>query len=346
MVKEDPIVCCLQDFDKKEKIAIFTHANPDPDAIGSAIGVQWFLKKKLTIQSEIFYAGEISHSQNKTMVNVLSLSGKLKKAEEYAEDNFGKIILVDGTEQNSGVKGLEADIVIDHHRSKVDPKDYDFVDIREIGSCCALIYDHMEKDGLEFSTADEDKIVATAMLLGIKTDTNDLLTENTADLDNRAYQALAKIADVSKISDIMNYPLPKYFFELESEAFKEENSTQINAAWVSFVGIISATKRDSLPMLADKFVRMEGISTSIIFAIVEDEIHASIRSDDVSLDVDAFCRKIFGKNHAGGKYGAGGARIPLEFFGVTDQDPEVKESIAKAVQSIITKKIEKEVKGN
>jgi len=331
---------CLE---KGEKVAIFTHINPDPDAIGSAMGVQWILKKKFGISSDIYYAGEISHSQNKTMVNVLSLS--LKKAEEYKAEKYSKIIIVDGTEQNVGLD-IKAELIVDHHRVKIDEDTYDFCDVRSVGSCCSIIFDYIDQSELEFSSSDEDRIVATAMLLGIKTDTNDLLSENTVELDNRAYQCLAKVADISKISAIMNYPLPKYFFELETEASRKENTVQINASWVSFVGIISATKRDSLPMLADKFVRMEGISTSIVFAIVEDEIHASIRSDDVSLDVDAFCRKIFGKEYAGGKYGAGGARIPLKFFGVSNQEEEVKEHIAQAVKAIIVSKIEKEVRGD
>lgn len=346
-------MCFFEKLDKSKKVAIFTHLTPDPDAIGAAIGLQWFLKKKFSVQSDIFYGGEISHPQNKTLLNVLSVS--LSTLDEYmsALDEYSteeetkshqKIILVDCTEKNSGVKS--ADAIIDHHRIKIKAEDYEYTKVKEVGSCCSLVWDLINEHKIDFDNSDEDEIVATAMLLGIKTDTNDLLSENTAELDNLAYQNLARKADVTKISAILNYPLPKYLFDLELEALRPENGKQIHSAFLTFLGILSPAKRDSLPILADKLIRIEGTSTSIIFCIIDDYIEASIRSKDVSLDVDAFCKKMFGKDNAGGKYGAGGARIPMGFFNVTSESEEVQDAISAAVKLKIMSKIEKEITGN
>ncbi len=60
--------------DDKRRVCIMTHDTPDPDALGAAFGMQWLLKKKFDVSSSIFYGGEISHPQNKTMVNTLNLA--------------------------------------------------------------------------------------------------------------------------------------------------------------------------------------------------------------------------------------------------------------------------------
>jgi len=81
--------------DSEEPINVIMHNVPDPDAMGSAIGVQ-FLLRKLGKDSQIYYGGEISHPQNKTLVNVLD--AVLNKTDKDVE---GINICVDGTEKNS-----------------------------------------------------------------------------------------------------------------------------------------------------------------------------------------------------------------------------------------------------
>lgn len=333
-------------WERNMKVAIFTHINPDPDAIGSAVGIQWLLKKKFNILSDIFYCGEISHPQNKTLINVLSIV--LKKSEDYKQENYDKVILVDCTSQNVGLN-LNVNVIIDHHRVKLKEEEYEYIQIQQVGSCCSLVFDLIEKMQFSLCVEDEEdtRSVATTMLIGIKTDTNDLLSDNTSDLDHLAYQKLAKYVDMTKVSAILNYPLPKYLFDIESQALNEKNSKQINATIVSYIGVITAIKRDCLPILSDKLIRMEGITTAVVFSVIEDNVEVSVRSKDVTLDVDAFCKRAFGKDFSGGKYGSGGARIPLGFFGLSQQqDEEIREKIAEAIKSIIMAKIEKEVTGN
>jgi nanoRNase/pAp phosphatase (c-di-AMP/oligoRNAs hydrolase) len=64
-----------------KKANIFTHPFPDPDAIGSMMGMKWIFSK-LGIESELFYFGGISHPQNKSMVNLLDL--ELTQSDNYA----------------------------------------------------------------------------------------------------------------------------------------------------------------------------------------------------------------------------------------------------------------------
>jgi nanoRNase/pAp phosphatase (c-di-AMP/oligoRNAs hydrolase) len=332
---------------KGKKVAIFTHIVPDPDAIAAAIGLQWFLKKQYKVKSDIFYAGEISHPQNKTMMNVLSLD--LKRIEMYEKNktDYAKSISVDCTEQHTGVEGIDLNMIFDHHRNAPVKKDsdYDLVDIRQVGATSSLIYELISNtDCFSGDLGDEDKIVATSMLLGVYTDTKQLLSETTADIDHKAYQELTKMSEINKLNSIIHYPLPRYLYELEAEAMKDENSESIDNTRLSFIGFIPLKHRDSLPVLAEKLMRMSGVTTSIVFAVVDDAIEASVRSEDVSLDVDDFVKRIFGKN-AGGKYGAGAGKVCIDFFDTGSQGDDVKEAICKAVKMTVVSKIKREFSG-
>ena len=72
---------------KGGKVAIFTQDNPDPDAIGSAHGLAWLIKKlNSSVSTTIFYGGEISHPQNRTLVNLLNISmKKVDSQKDYSD---------------------------------------------------------------------------------------------------------------------------------------------------------------------------------------------------------------------------------------------------------------------
>ena len=73
----------FENLDESQKVAIFTHPEPDPDAMGSCLGMQWLLKNKWGISSDIFMEGDYSsRRQNSAMVNVMGINsetGKLTK---------------------------------------------------------------------------------------------------------------------------------------------------------------------------------------------------------------------------------------------------------------------------
>lgn len=283
-------------------IAIHTHNTPDPDALAAAFGVQWILKKNGR-ESHIYYDGEISHPQNKTMVNFLGIG--IQKIEEYNKDNYQFNVIVDATESNSTTDSPH--LVIDHHKSKSKAKK---VIIETVGAASTLVYEMIEQLGIDFED-EYDANVATALYIGIKTDTNDLLSDNTLDRDYKASINLSSFVDKKKLQSILEYPFPAYFYELEYELQKDGNNKIEGSCWVGSVGVITRAKRDALPILAEKMLRREGIETSVVIAVVGDVLDASVRSTNASLSVDQFCKKVFGKEHSGGKLGAGGTKSPL-----------------------------------
>jgi nanoRNase/pAp phosphatase (c-di-AMP/oligoRNAs hydrolase) len=311
-------------------VRINTHYNPDPDAIGAAMGLQVLLKDE-GIESKIYYSGEISHPQNKTIVNVLGVTLEKRNGKPLPD---GVDACVDCTESNS--KAENPVLVIDHHKSSTKAK-YNFTDT-SYGSCSALVWKMMKEDNHE--PTQENSAVYTALLLGIRTDTNDLVSENISKDDFIGYQELLEHSDKESLQKVMNYPFPRYLYDNRLNVHKEGNSIEKDGVFIGGVGYISGSQRDVISILSEEYARMESVTTSVIFAIVDKkELHVSVRSTLVSVDVSQMMKDLFGE-YGGGKSNAGAARIPLAFY--DDMVGEEAEKLWKLTCNQMFKKILKE----
>lgn len=341
----------LESKEKIENIAIVMHSNPDPDCIGASLGIGKILALLVPdAQCSYWYTGEISHPQNKTMANVLSLQLTDVAEIENVNEAADIYICVDTLPERCLGKAEGADkikwtLAVDHHRSET--KKAKIVDIRPVGATSSIVWEYLQELGIELDKNDEDDItIATALLLGIKTDTSDFVSENVADIDFEAYKHLMEYVSRRHLSAIINYPIPPYLFELRSKLDQDENIKMDNGVFVGGIGYISAAKRDALPSLSEERARVEGIETSFVFAIVGDHIEVSVRSVGLSVDVNALCQKIFGKEFAGGKMGAGAAKIPLGFLSLNGSDEGVRHKMWEAVKELLIHKIFHVMEGN
>jgi nanoRNase/pAp phosphatase (c-di-AMP/oligoRNAs hydrolase) len=331
----------------KTNVAIGLHYTPDPDAIASGLGLAKILKHlNPDIQTSILYTGEISHVQNRTMVNVLNIP--LAKMDEIEDITvFDIYCTVDCTPERSFPKEVtNCLITIDHHKG--DTKKAEIVDIRHVGSTASIIWEYMNELGINLDESeDEDTVIATALVLGIRTDTQNLVSENTTDLEYKATQSLMPVVNKQYLTSIEDYPIPSYFFDLRSRLDKKENVFSEGSLFIGGIGYISSSRRDVIPAMADERKRMEGVETAIIFAVVDTHIEVSVRSQSVSVDVNDLCQKIFGKEHGGGKSGAGAAKVPMEFLSISPHTPdEIKDKMWEAVKALIFDKIQHVCIGN
>lgn len=344
---EKVLTAVLEDGDTIRAV-IFTGA-PDPDSIGSAIGLKHVIQKKFNGSAEIVVSGEISHPQNKTMLNVLGVQvtteddflSQLHKKEPIST-RYNKFIFVDLVPTAlRWYKDLPVTVVIDHHKATYENDDA-FVQIRPAGSCCTLVWEHLRALGVTFDSDDEESSnVATAMLMGIKTDTSDLLTDNTTELDFQAYAELTSSSNKKHLSAIINYKLPTYYFELKSRLEVSDNVLCEDSFYIGCIGCVTASGRDAIPMLADERLRMEGITTSIIFGFVDDRLVASLRTSNASIDAHSMVQKIFGQEYAGGKQGAAAARVPMGVLSVDELPPELQEKSWAQYRNVIVHRIKK-----
>ena len=325
-------------LESTDRVAIFTHQTPDPDALGAAVGVKWILKKQVNVEADIFYTGEISHPQNKTMVNILGIQTNkiIDVDKDYDRNKYALAIAVDTTTDVP----ISVDYVIDHHRNKETKAEYI---IDPVGATCTIICEMIEQSGMVFDD-DIDQCVATALLLGIKVDTDELVSETTTDRDYKASQYLSAFVDRGKLSKITRYPLPGYILACEKVMYSAENNIALQAGYVGFVGSISATQRDVIPYLADKMIRVDGIDTSIVFAIVNgSRIEGSVRSTNSAIDVNDLCRELF---NGGGKLGSGAGRVNLGFLEPADfPDEDMETQIVDMIKTKMFHKIKCAIEG-
>lgn len=328
-------------------IHIVLHNFPDPDAISSAMGVTQIIKSYGKIVGNIYYTGEISHPQNKAMLtllgaNIINFTNEpINNCDVVVVDTNG---LGEGTNQSQidpEKHKLNVIAVIDHHKGK-HPTGLSELDVRLVGACASIVWEHLTAAKYDFTT--EIGIdLATALVTGIFTDTQSLQSDTITDLDFKAYQSLLQYVDKQKLKSIMNYPLPAYLFELRQKAFMEENQQLTESMIVSGIGIIKAGKRDALPIIADELLRMSGIQTAIVFAIIDENIDISIRSNDITVDVGKFASSVFGTG--GGKQGAGRSVIQLGFFKINGNE-ELNSRVWGVTKDLIFHKIRANIKGD
>jgi len=285
---------------KDKKIAITSHVSPliDPDGMASCLALKEYFKV-FKIESKVYYNGELSHPQNKTIVNVLNME---MEKEEIPDDSI--LVIVDATETNVVCK-IKPSLVIDHHKNN-SKAEFQIIESK-YGACSTIIWELVKDDIVK-----ENSDVFTALLLGIRTDTNDLISENMIENDFIAYQELLSLSDKEKLQKVMNYPLPRYIYDARLELRKDGNFYEGDGVFIGGIGNIPSSQRDVISLLAEENNRMESIQTSIIFAITDKkDLEVSVRSTNVSLDVGSMCKELF---NGGGNSYKGGAKIPLTFW--------------------------------
>lgn len=229
------------------------------------------------------------------------------------EDNYTCVISVDAP---ASLCPVQPDFIIDHHEQNGSAKVAS--DIRLIGATSSIMLSYAQEAGIDFNSELGQRL-ATALLIGIVTDTKNGVVETTSGLDYEAMTFCHKHKDPKLFKEIINYPRPLYYNDLFCLAWN--NKTIEGTLLVSGVGVIPEARSGILSDLAERFVELEGVRTSVIFAIVDGYIDISIRSNS-SINLDEFVKTTF-DGVGGAKPGAGRARIllPLLFQNIPELLP-------------------------
>jgi nanoRNase/pAp phosphatase (c-di-AMP/oligoRNAs hydrolase) len=307
------------------KLGIITHDNPDPDAIASALALK-HIAETMNIESEILYHGGIGHQANKAFVNLLNI--EMNKVESVRMEDFERIAIVDTFAPGSNnpiEKDAKIDIVIDHHPPTRNV-DAEYVDIRpNVGATSTIMTKYLQ--ALDISI---DKELATALLYGIRTDTQEF-KKNAYSSDLTAAAFLYPLTDHEILSRLETPPLSIETLDVLAEAIRNK---KIKGSYlISNAGFIM--DRDVIPQAADYLLNLEGISTVITFGLNETHIYISGRSNDIRLGIGDVLSEAFSDiGSAGGHADMAGAQIPLGIFsGIRD-----KETLLKLSEEAVTKR--------
>ncbi|MFA9517132.1 DHH family phosphoesterase [Halopenitus sp. H-Gu1] len=292
-------------------LAVVTHDNPDPDAIASAIGLQ-HIAEVAGVDADACYGGEISHQENRALVNVLDIS--LQHLDGIDLDTYAGIALVDHSRPgvNDGLpEGTTVDFVIDHHPPRA-PVNARYVDIRpSIGATSTLIAEYFDRLAMEL-----DERIATALLFGLRVDTREFIREVSV-ADFEAASRLLETADVETLRRVEQPSVSPETFDILATAIRERDVRESVVA--SCVGEI--TDRDALAQAADRLLDLEGITVTFVYGYLDGVVYASARSRGSDVDIGETLRDALGPiGSAGGHDDMAGAQIPLGILAEVDDD--------------------------
>jgi nanoRNase/pAp phosphatase (c-di-AMP/oligoRNAs hydrolase) len=297
-----------------EPLVILISGHPDPDAIGSAMAHQRICDA-MGVPATIAHVLPLSHRENRALVKLLHVD-MLQVSSRDDLTRFKYLSLVD-THTHEPTVELPADLkllsIVDHHRSQ-RPITAPFVEMRpDIGATCTLYAGYLQQ-GLAPLSSDrrEDVRVATALVFGIQTDTDDFSLATPTDFLAAAYAKAHCDADL--LTRVGRRTMAASAMDILGRAL--EDLRVIRDFAFAGVGYVPAGDRDSIATAADFILRREDIDTVVVFGIVEDRIDGSLRTRSAAIDPANFLQTAFGKDRGGRPYGGGradkgGFQIPL-----------------------------------
>ncbi|MEH2169498.1 MAG: bifunctional oligoribonuclease/PAP phosphatase NrnA [Nostoc sp.] len=309
---------------------------PDPDALSCAWAYQ-LIAQQYDIKCEIIYAGALSHQENIALVRLTNLpiqrwttqTLKTKDLSSYQGfvliDNQGTTSQLLSAVQQAGIPLV---VLIDHHSIQGDLQS-EFEDIRPYVRATATIFTQYLQTGLLAldSSINQHVKCATALMHGLRSDTNRLMQAQEEDFMAAAY--LSRFYDAQLLNAILQANCSKRVMDVIERSLK--NRIVQNNFSIAGVGYLRYEDRDAIPQAADFLVTEENVHTAVVYGIVHDEdeeleiVIGSLRTTKLTLDPDEFIKEAFGQDSAGrffggGRTSAGGFEIPMGFLSGSNEN--------------------------
>lgn len=307
---------------RRERHLIALQDYPDPDAISSAMAHQR-LSRAFDIHTAIVYAGEVSHHQNRKLVDALKVDlHHLRDGLEAADWDGAAFVDNQGTTcaylaRVLARSAIPTVLVVDHHEAetRLQPE----ASVVEAVGATATIYAELYRDSrlpVE-PTSPEGRLLASGLLYGILTDTQQLATASPR--DRRAAAWLTSYSDTDLLREVAQQPVPNESLEILSRA----EATRVVRRGFAFAGVgyLPAIHRDSLPQAATWLLGQGGAHTAVVFGIVRDwryleTVAGSLRTvlptpTPHDFLQEALGSRVDGEVLSGGRAFSGGFEIPV-----------------------------------
>jgi nanoRNase/pAp phosphatase (c-di-AMP/oligoRNAs hydrolase) len=305
-------------------VLIPLRGHPDPDGIACAITQAHIAQRLGVAQTTVGYCQEVSHRENRALVKLLGL--ELRKIKSVAEvGRVDYLAMVDAHEVDPDLgdaSNYEVLTIVDHHRAVTPPKAR-FVDLRyDVGATATIFVEYLQELCPPDPDVEEDRRIATALMHGLATDTDDFMLGRATDF--RAASQIVDVCDHDLLEDLSRRLIAPTAMDVIARAL-QAMVVRRNFATAG-VGFVSEAERDTIAQAADFLVRREDIDTCVVYGVVGDKtIEGSLRTHSPSVDPAVWLEQAFGSDEKGRPYGGGrrdkgGFRIPIGFLGrVTDR---------------------------
>jgi nanoRNase/pAp phosphatase (c-di-AMP/oligoRNAs hydrolase) len=291
-----------------KEVLILTHNNPDPDAIASAVTLQYLLAEVLDVTGRLVYQGIIGRAENKALVRYLGYP--LQRLTTLDLRRSVPIAVVD-SQPGAGNVPLPADcsvaIVIDHHPPRETAMTAAFADIRpETGATSTMLTEYLRAADLEPSSP-----IATALFYGIKSDTLGLI-RSTNPADAAAFCYLQSRVDMRALATIEHAQVPPEYFKSFAVALKQAR-VYTNVV-IADLGLLDYP--DLTAEMADVLLRLKGVRWVVCMGVHKDALILSVRTRN-RRGAGQLVQQVIGELGMAGGHGVmAGGQLPLD-----GQDP-------------------------
>lgn len=294
----------LAGLEDASAVTFVSHVHPDPDSLGSMLGLAHLVETCLGKPTRLTRDGPISRAENRAMVDLLGIA--LVPIEDVQLDEAEAVVMVDSqpnTGRHSFDPGLPLYAVIDHHDTPGELDGIPFVDVRQgLGATCSVVSTYLMEQEIAIPPR-----LATGLFYGIETELSGY-PRNANALDDSALQYLYPLADKDLLARIRNARLPQSYFECLLQA--------LQSSFIYDRLIISWVNELPQPELAaevvDLLIRFEEIDWAVCAGVYQDQLILSVRTAVRGSRAGEVLRQVVGKlGKAGGHDRRAGGTIPL-----------------------------------
>ncbi len=278
--------------------------NPDPDAVAAAAALRVVAHHFGSLQCSLAHGGTVGRAENRALIEYLGLN--LRALPQLDVETFDLVAMVDA-QPGAGNQSLPAtrlpDIVIDHHPIRKDTRACRFTDIRSrYGATSTILLEYLRRAGMT-----PEMPLATALLYGIRSDTQDLGREATAaDID--AVERLYPRVNKRMLSQIMRGRVTHSWFQMLTTALQQ--AVIHDDAIIASLGVVD--NPDMMAEAADLFLRHERVRWTMSYGRYNDKVLVSLRCIGDTKRAEQVAASIASRmGTSGGHATMAGAQIPL-----------------------------------
>jgi nanoRNase/pAp phosphatase (c-di-AMP/oligoRNAs hydrolase) len=295
-------------------ILIVIKGSPDPDGIASSFALK-VLCDTLDIAASIIATTEVSLEQNRQLITDLSIPITFLDAPPDIRPYDAYMVADHQSAQVEFIKNkIPCAAHIDHHVPVQEDIQIDVnITLEAAGATSTMVGLILKELSLALD-AELFKRIATALVWGIKTDTDGFTKAQPLDYEALTY--LSPYADRVIISRLMGTAVSDQPIGLIAKAIK--NKVLYKDWLIAGIGFVEASKRDAIALIADFLLEKENASLVAVFAAVESDstkglmLDVSVRVREETFNLDSLIKQI--NPNGGARKFKGAYQINLDYF--------------------------------
>lgn len=283
---------------------LVSHVHPDPDSLGSMLGLAHLIEARAGLPAVITQDGPISRAENREMVELLHLD--LQPIETVSWGLRDTVVMVD-SQPNTGRHSLPQRVrpyaVLDHHETPGDIASGPFIDVRpSFGATCTLVTEYLSEQRVPLP-----ETVATALLYGIETEVSGY-PRDASPPDDRAMIELYPLADKDLLAQIRHPRLPHSHYECLLQAL--QSSFIYDRLIISWVNTL--LQPEQAAEVVDFMIRFDEIDWAVCGGVYNDTLILPVRIAIPNARTGELLRSVVGRlGKAGGHDRRAGGCIRL-----------------------------------